>query len=92
MNKKLVWTIIVILILVAVAYFAYSFGVKKGSSVADVGEYLNQAKARVGLCFGTEVGAGNSCPGGTTTSGGITFCWGAGGLSISCYSPTSATQ
>ncbi len=84
MNKKVIWAI-VILVLVAVGIYAgYWWNSKQTAKTVE--GLLNQSQARLSQCLGHEVGAQDSCPGGTTSAGGYTFCWSAGGLGISCYS------
>lgn len=84
MNKKLIWIVVAIILVAGAAYAGYMWNSKETAKTVE--GLLNQSQARrIDKCVGKEVGASNNCPGGTTSAGGYSFCWGAGGLSISCY-------
>lgn len=82
MKKKIIWTVVILIVLAAAAYGGYLWNEKNTAKVVD--DLINKSEGRIGLCEGTEYALGDICEGGTTSAGGYTFCWGPGGLGIKC--------
>lgn len=81
MNKKIVWYIVGLVVIIAAVYAVYYFGKNKGSAEAlgEVGQYLNKSGAALNQCIECKA---TSCKGDVIRAGGHAVCWKEGGLGI----------
>jgi len=82
MKKKIIWTIVILVLIAVAGYVGYWWNSKNTAKTVE--GLLNQSGAAIGRCLGQEFALGDICEGGTTSAGGYTFCWGPGGLGIKC--------
>ena len=82
MKKKIIWTIVILILILIAAYIGYVWNTKNTAKIVE--GLVNQSEGRIARCAGTEYALGDICEGGTTSAGGYTFCWGPGGLGIKC--------
>lgn len=81
MNKKVIWYVVGLIVIVGAGYGIYYLGKDKGSveALGEVGGYLNQSGAAMNQCLECRP---TSCTGKVIRAGGHSVCWKSSGLGI----------